>query len=509
MVLDYIPCDKYNFFELFDEYAELKCIDDAKKHELLFDTLDCRFCKYILKRGANKGSLCMRKFSKNKNKDVIYCCEHRYQEKLCTIDNCNRKCKKTYDICNYHFKSKNKYKTTIEENVEEIIYKYGPLINLYDNYKLDIYNIKINELKISHEKTWEKNNLFYNKNIIKYFNLKNYITNKYNIKMLDSIVDIAHKYGVPIIFIINLITWFFMAYKTNGNVNNIISLYDLNSINCTTLMQYMGYHCVSDGKRFRFECNKFNIVITDNIMFFDNKKRIGNIGAINLYKYITNKTMKDSINDLKKIYVTLKNDIKLFDSLQNNGNTKEKHEKINNNPVPKKYEKNINNVKNYLINYRKLDKNIINNLIKKKLISADIYNNCIFYNDDKTTAFLRSSNPNIRFFKATGIMDFIVYTFGNGPLYIFESPIDCISYYQMYKQTGTYISTNGATLVNIDKITKKIEQYNPNNITYLCFDNDKAGNNFTKKLMDNIDKKFERIIPQNKDWNDDLRKKKL
>lgn len=62
---------------------------------------------------------------------------------------------------------------------------------------------------------------------------------------------------------------------------------------------------------------------------------------------------------------------------------------------------------------------IVNDAIINGKISADDKRNCIFYNEDKTYAFLRS----------TGISNFIVYRYNNdNPLFIFESVIDILSY---------------------------------------------------------------------------------
>ena len=67
------------------------------------------------------------------------------------------------------------------------------------------------------------------------------------------------------------------------------------------------------------------------------------------------------------------------------------------------------------------------------------------------------------------------------------------------------------TLINIDanKCLLKnyiINKYNNYEITYLCFDNDKAGNNFANKIKNGINKSFIRILPNSKDFNEDLMK---
>lgn len=159
MVLDFIPCDVCSFSDLFNDYNKILNIPELNQEEMLFNLLDNRFCKYINKKGKYKGKLCMRKFSKHCNNNEKYCYEHRYQEKKCKYIRCNSKCKKTYDLCNKHFKLKNKYKTSIEELNEKHIINNGYGIDTYIYYYpiINIYDLIIKEKTISHVYPSEKN----------------------------------------------------------------------------------------------------------------------------------------------------------------------------------------------------------------------------------------------------------------------------------------------------------------------------------------------------------------
>lgn len=470
---DYYPCIK----------SELKkfILENDKNEDLIINYLIHNgFCTHINKRGKyiNEFCLCI---SKNKNK---LCKRHDIKNiKKCSgVNNrnkpCNRNVKKDAIYCNYCIKKKSSFY----------------------NVKRNIYNINIIDSIKSNK----------NKCLVKYFDIKNYIINRYYL-LLEEIKNILLKYKISINFFINFLKILVLSKNDkNFQIHSTydVSIHELNSINCIMLMQYMGYNYEKDGKRFRFKTENFNIVITDEIMFFDNNSSYGHIGAINLYKYITKKNIKDVLKNLRKIWFDMKYN-KIDNFAKNKINKKDKKINSKNNTLPEEFIGNINIVKNYLIDYRKLDKYIIEDMIKNNLISSDKYKNCIFFNKNKTTAYLRGTNPKLRFFKASGEIDFIVYNFGNGPVYLFESPIDCISYYQLYNKKGIYISTNGSTLININRIKKIIEKYNKYNITYLCFDNDKAGNNFADKIKNNINKKFCRYTPNKKDWNDDLLSSKI
>lgn len=434
----------------------------------LDDIIHSNFCKHRNTTGKYINEICL---CESKSKNGV-CGKHGIKElKKCKGFNkrgkpCGRNVRKSALFCNYCI---------------------GKLTKKY-NTSLNIYDIKFYNFTGSGE-------------LVKRMNLKDYIYSRFFQKIFDT-YNINEKILIFILKIFNM-----LSEKDQIHSTSKISLFDLNDINCIKLMQYLGYNSINDGRRTRFKTSIFNIVITNEIMFFDNVSRYGNIGAINLYKFITNKNITNVINDLKYVYNTVENiKVENKDKKANVLNVKKVYEK-NNLPVPKEIPENINFVKKYLCNFRKLNEEIVDNLIASEKIAADKYKNCIFYTHNKKGAYLRGTDINCRFFQVTGDADFVIYEFGNGPLFIFESPIDCMSYYQMYKSRGVYASTNGATLVNIYKIQNLILKYSKYKIIYLCFDNDKTGNNFAIKIMENIKSKFIRIKPTNKDFNEDLIKK--
>ena len=91
--------------------------------------------------------------------------------------------------------------------------------------------------------------------------------------------------------------------------------------------------------------------------------------------------------------------------------------------------------------------------------------------------------------------------------YIFESPMDALSFYQLYKKEGNYISTGG----NVSN--KQLEQIEflelalkPKNIN-LCFDGDKGGELLTKRFQESFymaTDRLKREKPKLKDFSDDL-----
>ena len=151
---------------------------------------------------------------------------------------------------------------------------------------------------------------------------------------------------------------------------------------------------------------------------------------------------------------------------------------------------------------------IINSLIKKDRIYADDNNNVVFTNRDKTFSVIRNINNSYR--SCAGKPDFIIYKnidedIADTNIYMFESPIDSLSFMTLYPNIkGIYISINGNMLIN--KISK-LEIVKKCKILHLCFDNDEAGNNFCNIIINSKIKDKSLIVvikPIFKDFNEDL-----
>ena len=97
-------------------------------------------------------------------------------------------------------------------------------------------------------------------------------------------------------------------------------------------------------------------------------------------------------------------------------------------------------------------------------------------------------------------------------LYVFEAPIDLLSHITLYP-TGwlehSYVACCGTS---VQPVLEWLRQ-NPKllNMVYLCLDNDEAGEDACESMMEvlaDMDVDVERLRPQGKDWNDDLRAKR-
>lgn len=100
--------------------------------------------------------------------------------------------------------------------------------------------------------------------------------------------------------------------------------------------------------------------------------------------------------------------------------------------------------------------------------------------------------------------------FGNSEkLFVFEAPIDMLSFITLYKenwQEHSYIAMNG---VYENAVLKALENHSDISVIYLCTDNDIGGIDAAFRLRDILNENgysnVSRIVSHNKDWNEDLK----
>ncbi len=184
----------------------------------------------------------------------------------------------------------------------------------------------------------------------------------------------------------------------------------------------------------------------------------------------------------------------------------------------------------YLINTRKIDKQIVYNLVKlKKIYENKYYNSCVFvgYDKDGETKYaaIRGTNPSMQYrIDVAGSDKSVPFTvnvrasnvcsdntFSSNNLFVFESPIDLMSYLSLLKLhriknfDAHFISLGGVCGLALERFLN--EHPNIVEIT-LGLDNDEAGRFACEQIRQKYSDRciIRRHLPQNKDFNDDLLK---
>ena len=182
--------------------------------------------------------------------------------------------------------------------------------------------------------------------------------------------------------------------------------------------------------------------------------------------------------------------------------------------LPKSY-RNMDRVKNYLYYVRGIDEDIIEIFADENMIyeSAD-YHNAVFVGFDKNGvprhAHKRGTGQTSTF---KGNVDSCIpeYSFHwNGTsnkIYLFEAPIDMLSFISMHKENWKNHSYAASCSVSDRVLFQCLKDYPYIEKVYLCLDSDEPGqtaaNRISTKLFA-LGIESEILIPIHKDWNEDL-----
>ena len=177
--------------------------------------------------------------------------------------------------------------------------------------------------------------------------------------------------------------------------------------------------------------------------------------------------------------------------------------------------KNMRRVYQYLVEKRKIDKEVFSTFANHGLIYETAeYHNAAFVGKDKNGNIkhisLRGLGSNFRGNIESSLPEHSFHWHGKSDrLYIFEAPIDMLSFISMNKQdwqTHSYAACCGVGSKVLDQMMKD----NPNiKKVYLCLDNDMKGREYNAIIANRM---FDQgvatkiLTPKNKDWNEDITK---
>ena len=169
----------------------------------------------------------------------------------------------------------------------------------------------------------------------------------------------------------------------------------------------------------------------------------------------------------------------------------------------------------YLIKHRSIARDLVAHFAKAGLLYEDAeYHNAVFVGTDTDGvprhAHKRSANSYGKAFRLNVEGSDPRYSFHHvgtdRSLYVFEAPIDMLSFITLYPenwQRHSYVACCGTS---IQPVLQMLEQAPQLGTILLCLDNDEAGHQASRRMREQLDARYsvERLIPENKDWNDDL-----
>lgn len=276
-----------------------------------------------------------------------------------------------------------------------------------------------------------------------------------------------------------------------------------NLVNLEVLLEQQGERLIRSGKEMRLERNH-SVTVRGN-RWYDHAEERGGYALSFVRQY-----MNLSFDTAMQLLIGDGRVVSLSDMKQNKRESKAFALPEQNASMRRLYA--------YLLSFRKIDKSVLNAFVQEKLIYEDKpYHNAVFVGKDENDvarhAHKRSTNSVGKAFRINVEESNPAYSFhwkGNSEkLYVFEAPIDLLSYISLHQENWkehSYVSLCG---VSEQAMLKQLELQKQISEVYLCLDNDTAGQTATKRLTERLrslgDWKIEQLYPQYKDWNDDLK----
>ena len=177
----------------------------------------------------------------------------------------------------------------------------------------------------------------------------------------------------------------------------------------------------------------------------------------------------------------------------------------------------MSRVFSYLLLTRGIDKDVLFEFVRNRMIyeSAD-FHNAVFVGYDSSgkprhahkrgTVTSNSYKGNV----AGSQPEYSFHWHGTSDkLFLFEAPIDMLSYISMHKDNWKNHSYAASCSVS-DRVLFQCLKDNPNiKNVFLCFDNDEAGQTANKRISEKLNSmniQNEILVPTHKDWNEDILK---
>lgn len=279
-----------------------------------------------------------------------------------------------------------------------------------------------------------------------------------------------------------------------------LSICDISSTSLIIdILDRLGQYYIKSGKEFRW--TEHNSVTFRNNLWFRHSQQQGGMSVdflINFFNYSYKNAVEFLLNEFE---ISVINNV-----------VAEQAEFV----VPTKAVNN-NKVIDYLVTSRLIDLEVLNTFIDRGLIYENAkYHNCIFVgfseNDEIKHIHKRSQSNNQNSYRgniAGSDTDYSFhYTGADDCLYVFESPIDLLSYVSLNKENWKqhhYVALCG---VSTAALFKQLELYPAIKNVFLCLDNDIAGSKATERIIEELSSKdvmIEVVEPRFKDFNEDLK----
>ena len=285
-----------------------------------------------------------------------------------------------------------------------------------------------------------------------------------------------------------------------------------NSVDLSDFLRVRGEKLERAGREYKLiysdGSGKHDSITIRGSTWFDHKNQTGG-GAIKFMQYHYGMDFPTAVQELLGQRVTSLSSVPLKSTNQS--------EKQKDFRLPEAND-NMHRVFAYLIKQRFIAPEVITHFAKRKLLYEDKkHHNAVFVGVDENgvprQAHKRGTATFGKSFRQTVEGSDTKYSFAHfgesGKLFIFEAPIDMLSYLTLHPenwQEHSYIAMNG---VYENAVLTALKGHENLFEIAICTDNDVGGIDSADRLSDILKEKgyadIKRILPINKDWNEDLK----
>ena len=172
----------------------------------------------------------------------------------------------------------------------------------------------------------------------------------------------------------------------------------------------------------------------------------------------------------------------------------------------------------YLCGHRGIDRDVLLTFVRKNMVyeSADHYNVVFIGYDKNRTARHAHQRGSYSFSRFKGNVDSSDPAFSfhwdgwngtSGKIFLFEAPIDMLSFISMHKNNWQQHSYAAACSVSDLVLFQCMKDIGNIDKVFLCMDNDSAGKSANSRIAAKLEERgveYEILVPTMKDWNEDL-----
>lgn len=285
-----------------------------------------------------------------------------------------------------------------------------------------------------------------------------------------------------------------------------------NSVDLEQFLHMRGEKLERAGREYKLiyydGSGKHDSITINGSAWFDHKNQVGG-GAIKFMRHFYGMDFQTAMNELLGRSVS--------SICRSPPKAEVKEEKPKEFKLPEK-NSDMHRVYAYLIKQRFIAPEIITHFARQHTLYEDKeHHNAVFVGFDENgvprQAHNRSTNSFGKTFRMTCEGSDTRYSFAHfgesEKLFVFEAPIDMLSYLTLYPQDWqkhSYIAMNG---VYENAVLTALEHHSSLDEIILCTDNDEGGIDAVDRLTDILKEhgyeNISRIIPENKDFNEDLK----